>query len=427
MSERFLRLCGVVLAGLGAAPAGPAAAQADPASQRVTYAEAVQRALDHHPTVGQAVQAVQRARALLDESRAVFRPLVTGFASETILDAARGFSGNVTQPQKQASFSATVSFPLFAASRWAATRQAADQVEIARISEAEARRQVALTAAQAYLAVLAAQHQSEIARRNRETARALADYARTRLEAGQGSRLNHVRASQELAAAEGLVQVAALATHQAREALGVAIFADGPVAADGDPEIAEAPPPSDETGWLQRRPDVRLFTAQAQAADRVVRDNWKSWLPTAQASFTPQYVTPKGFFEPARTWRALFEFQVPIFDSTLGSTRKLGIADRDAARLRLQEVQVEARSELRSAREAVERSEQIEAASREAAANAAEALRITEVAYRAGATTNVEVVQAQQTARNLEVLAALAADRLLQARLDLLLALGQFP
>ena len=38
-----------------------------------------------------------------------------------------------------------------------------------------------------------------------------------------------------------------------------------------------------------------------------------------------------------------------------------------------------------------------------------------------------EVVQAQQTARNSELLAALAEDRLRQARLDLRVALGQFP
>jgi outer membrane protein TolC len=75
----------------------------------------------------------------------------------------------------------------------------------------------------------------------------------------------------------------------------------------------------------------------------------------------------------------------------------------------------------------VRRNEQIAASSREAAANAAEALRISEIAYRAGATSNIEVVQAQQTARNTELEAALAADRLLQARLELLVALGQFP
>ena len=90
-------------------------------------------------------------------------------------------------------------------------------------------------------------------------------------------------------------------------------------------------------------------------------------------------------------------------------------------------MRLEARSEVRLAQESVARNVQIVAASRESAANALEALRITEIAYKAGATTNIEVVQAQQTARNAELAASLAEDRLRQARLDLVVALGQFP
>jgi outer membrane protein TolC len=402
----------------------PAAAQT---MERVTFEEAVRRAVEHHPTVGQAAQAILRAEGLRAQARSVFLPLVSGAVGEAILDAPRGFAGNITQPQRQATFNATMSYPLLAASRWAAVKQAADQVAIAEISAEDVRRDVALTAAGSYLAVVAAEHLRDIAARNRDTARALADYARTRLEAGQGSRLNHVRAVQELATAEGLVQSAELAVRQAQEALGVAIFADGPVDASGDPDIPLATPPSDADAWLTQRPDVRLFSAQAQAADRIVRDTWKSWLPTVTGAFTPQYVTPKGFFEPAGTWRALFQLQVPIFDGTLGSTRRIRIAERETAELRLQAVTVQARSEVRFAQEAVTRNEQIVATSRQAAESAVEALRITEIAYRAGATTNIEVVQAQQTARNAEVLLALAEDRLRQARLDLLVALGQFP
>jgi len=62
------------------------------------------------------------------------------------------------------------------------------------ISAEETRRQVALGAAQAYLAVVAAQRQ----RRSRFatwTRPGLEAYARARLEAGQGSRLNHVRST----------------------------------------------------------------------------------------------------------------------------------------------------------------------------------------------------------------------------------------
>jgi outer membrane protein TolC len=406
----------------------PAVAQTDPATpDTVTFEEAVKRALERNPTVGQASQVILRAQALLDQARAVFRPSVNGLVGTTVLDAARGFDGNITQPRTQTTFNATASYPLLAASRWASAKQAADQVGIARISAEEARLQVALLAAESYLAVIATEHQRAIAVRNRDTARALEEYARARLEGGQGSRLNHVRSSQELATAEGFIQAAELSVRQAQEALGVATFADGPVEAGGEPRIEPATPPSADDAWLAQRPDVRLFTAQVAAADRVVNDTWKSWLPTATAAFTPQYVTPKGFFEPANTWRAIVQLQIPIYDGTLGATRRIRIAEREIAQLRLDAVKVQARSEARFAQEAVERNEQIVTTTREAAEGAREALRITEIAYKAGATTNIEVVQAQQTARNAEILASLAEDRLRQARLDLLVALGQFP
>jgi outer membrane protein TolC len=395
------------------------------AIEPVTFDEAVRRALERNPSVGEATQAILRAEAILDQARSVFRPAVDGFVGTTILDDARGFAGNVTQPQRQTTFNAAVSFPFLAASRWAQKTQAGDQVRVARISADETRRQVARTAAEAYLAVLSAQRQLEIAVRNRETALALFDYSRVRLDAGQGSRLNFVRSQQELALSEGRVELAGLLLRAAQEALGVSTFTDAPLDASGEPQLV-ALPPGDDT-FLRQRPDVRLFTAQADAAARVVRDAWKSWLPTGTAAFTPQYVTPAGFFEPAKTWRAVFFLNFPIYDGTLRALKRQQVAERETARLRLSALEVQARSEVRLAQESVVRNERIVEKSRESANAALEALRITEIAYRAGATTNIEVVQAQQTARNAEVAAALAEDLLRTARLDLLVALGQFP
>ena len=67
------------------------------------------------------------------------------------------------------------------------------------------------------------------------------------------------------------------------------------------------------------------------------------------------------------------------------------------------------------------------AAARRAAEQANEVVRITDVAFRAGATTNLEVIDAQRRARDAETAAAIAEDRVRQARLDLLVALGLFP
>ncbi|HEY7922622.1 MAG TPA: TolC family protein, partial [Vicinamibacteria bacterium] len=237
---------------------------------------------------------------------------------------------------------------------------------------------------------------------------------------------NHVRSLQQRGSAEGLVEIALLAVRRAQEALGVAVFASGPVAVRGEPTLQPAQPPASDA-WLQARPDVRLFTSELDARDHIVKDAWKSWLPTVTGSFTPLYVTPNGLFEPSRSWRAFFSLQVPIFDGTLGADRAFKLAERDAARFRLAGTVAEARSEMRVAQEAVARAERFVAASGQAAENAREALRITEIAYRAGATTNIEVVQAQQTARQAEIEAAIGEDRLRQSRLDLLVALGQFP
>lgn len=417
-----------LLAGL--ALAGAALAQVpefpEASVEQLTFDEAVERAISRNPSVGEAAQAILRAEALLDDASSVFLPLAYGNVATTVLDEARGFDGNVVQPRTQTAFSLTVSYALFDTVRWARRHSAQDDVATAQAAARETRQRVAVMAAQAYLAVIGAERQLEITTRNRETAAALEDYARARLDVGQGSRLNHVRAVQQRASADSLVQIAELAVRRAREALGVAVFAPGPVGVRGEPELPAAVLPEADT-WLEARPDVQRSSAELFARQRLVDDAWKPWLPTATASFTPRYVTPAGLFEPSRTWRALFQLQVPIFDSTLSAGKAAKIADRETARLRLDGLRAEARSELRSAQETVRRNEAMVASTREAAQAAAEALHITDVAYRAGARTNIEVVQAQQDARSAEIEAAVAENRLRLARLDLLVALGQFP
>jgi outer membrane protein len=433
MRERLPAPVLLALVALGAAavaaaqtPAVPTPTPAPAAFERVTFREAVNRAIEHHPTVAEAAQAILRAQALLDQSKSVFRPTLYGDVGVVVLDAARGFNGFQTVPRTQTTYNATLSYPFLDAAGWAAKNAAADQVTISRISAEETRREVAVTAAQAYLAVIAAERQREIALRNLETSRALEDYAKARLDAGKGSRLNHVRSTQERAAAELQLELAELMVRQSQEALGVAVFADKPLDANGDPDLKPAAPPTDDA-WLMERPDVRLSSAQVQASERVANDAWKSWLPTGNFLFTPQYVNPRGGFEPAKTWRALFQLQIPIYDSTLGPEKRVKVADFETARFRFDAVKLEARAEVRLAQETVTRREQMVVSSRVASESGAEALRISQIAYEAGATSNIEVVQAQQSARNAEIVLAVSEDRLRQSRLDLLVALGQFP
>ena len=102
-------------------------------------------------------------------------------------------------------------------------------------------------------------------------------------------------------------------------------------------------------------------------------------------------------------------------------------ANLRASELALEQVGLQARAEVRTARAAVEFQERALASARAAAASANEVLKITIIAFDAGASTNIEVIDAQRSARDLDTAVAQAEDRVRQARLDLLVALGRFP
>src|SRR5687767_4971381 len=146
--------------------------------QRVTFEEAVRLALDRNPGVAEAAQTILRAEALLQQAQTVYRPTVSANVTTTVLDSERGFDTFVTQPQVQSLFGASLSYPVLAASRWAARSQARDQVQVARLGVTEVRRQIAIATAQSYLAVIAQQRQVDVNLRARENAQAHVAYAR---------------------------------------------------------------------------------------------------------------------------------------------------------------------------------------------------------------------------------------------------------
>ena len=77
--------------------------------------------------------------------------------------------------------------------------------------------------------------------------------------------------------------------------------------------------------------------------------------------------------------------------------------------------------------EAVRSSERALASIRAAAEQANEVLRITDIAFREGASTNIEVIDAQRRARDAATATAIAEDAVRRARLDVLVAAGRFP
>jgi outer membrane protein TolC len=402
-------------------------AQTTPPLESVTLEQAVERALKNNPTVAQAAQGILRAETILQQARAAVMPNVNASFTGLLNSTERRFDDVITSPRMQGTFSASAAMPVLAAAGWAARTQARDQVEVANLSTADVRQNIAVATAQAYLAIIAAKRQVDVSLRARETSLAHLDYARRRLEAGAGTRLNEVRAAQEVSSNEARLEVTQLAVRIGQEALGVLMAADGPVDAAAEPNF-QVPTAIDEAGWMALRPDLRLFTAQERAADRVWRDSSKDWFPTGVASFDPQALVPASIFTSARSWRLVVNFSQPIFDSgQRRAIKRLRETDLNVARLAVTGLQISARSEVRLAQDTVRTSERAFNSLRTAAQQAQEVLNITNFAFQAGATTNLEVIDAQRQARDADSAAAVAQNTLMRAQLDLLAALGRFP
>jgi outer membrane protein TolC len=218
-----------------------------------------------------------------------------------------------------------------------------------------------------------------------------------------------------------------LNVRRAQEALGVALGSNLPVDASSEPAF-EIPAETPEATWMSNRPDVQLFTAEARAAERVVKDSSKDWWPSGGVSFDPQLLSPSGIFQPSRTWRLTFALSQPIYTGGEQAAQK---HEREAllreSTLSLERLQIQARSEERLARATVQSGERALASARRAADQANEVLKITITAFDAGASTNIEVIDAQRSARDLEAAVVVIEDAVRQARLDLLVALGRFP
>ncbi|RPJ56300.1 MAG: hypothetical protein EHM24_30560, partial [Acidobacteria bacterium] len=218
-----------------------AGAQAAPPSaqglavQRISFQAAIEQALARNPAIEQAASGIVRAEGLLQQTRALMLPSLAATLTTSTIGPVTEFAGESIVPRTQVNMGAAVSVPLLAPVRWAQRTQAGDQVLVSRRGAEDTRRQVAVATAEAYLAVIAARQLLELNERARENARAHYEFAEERFRGGLGSKLNALRAQQEMSSDEARVEEARLAVRRAQEALGVLVAADMPLDAAEEP------------------------------------------------------------------------------------------------------------------------------------------------------------------------------------------------
>jgi outer membrane protein TolC len=435
--SRFRRV--LVAVCLGLAGVVPVRAQQLPAPlETVTFQQAIDRAVRNNPSVAVAAAGILRAEGLLKQARAATLPLATGSVVTTTLNkgvettfSSGGTSQSITiVPRTQVTFALTADMPVVAAAAWARRAQAVDNAQVADLNAAEVRRQVALSTADAYLTIIASRRVVGANTRARDTAQAHFALATQLEQRGTGSHLNTLRAQQEVSTDQQLVESSMLALYRAQEALGVLLVSDGPVDAveeptfEVPPQEAARPAGAPAPDLLMARTDLKLFSGQVNAAKHVLRDSSRDWWPSLDALFQPQSIYPAGFFAVSNSWRFLLQASIPIFDSgERASQRVQRQAAVDQAQANLTAGLSQAASEVRVARVAVASDERGLTSARAAADEAQQVVNIVNVSFRAGASTNIEVIDAERTARDADT----AVDTLRRARLDLLVALGRFP
>jgi outer membrane protein TolC len=395
---------------------------------RVTLPDAIARALAKNPTYATAQLEIRRAEAVVRETAAAWLPTLYANAGATHLDGNRVEAGNIILAQNELAANVTLTVPIVMARQWLSTTEARLSAEAIRATSADARRTVAYATGQAFLAVYAQKFVIEVDETALENAKSHADYAHQRYAGGVGNVLDEVRARQEVATDAALVQQAYSQLATAEEVLGILAGEEGPLDTEGDATLPE--PPSLQTGLDEavHRTDVVALADRSQAASQVFRDDWSNYAPYLAAIAEPFYQNPAIPTLPLTGYALSLMLTVPLYDGGLryGQHREHR-ALLDEANVAYGAGLRQARSDVRDSSEAMARADQALRSSRAAASLANRALELANTAYRAGAVTDIEVIDAERAARDADTQAEIAADTARQARLTMLSATGRLP
>ena len=415
-------------------PSLPPIPEVDGGIAQISLGEAVARALAQNPELGQARDEARRASAIVEQTRASWLPTLTGNAVYTRLDHDRTSNINgattITAPANSAALNALLTVPVFAPRAWLNTSVSEENAKASLATAEDTRRLVAVAVGRAYLSILAQHRILEADLRAVADAQAHRDYAAQRFQGGVGNRVDLVRAQQELALGQTLVEQARTALIRDQESLGVLLAENRPLDVQGEPTLPVPPtdPARAEQDVKERRKDLEALMVRSQAADDVVSHHWADFVPTLAVTFEPFYQTQSLAQPTSAGWQATAALVWPIYDGGLRyglqKERKL-LADE--AHLAEDAALRQAHSDVRAALAEVAHADAGLIAARQAAKLAHEALDLTNIAYHAGASTNIEVIDAERVALDADTQAAVAEDQARQARLDLLAATGRFP
>jgi outer membrane protein TolC len=398
----------------------------------LTLDEALQAARENNLDIQVARARLQQSQLLSNRAWAAYLPTVSVGGSYTrqkeITLPLASPTGEVTQvliqPPNQYGAQAEVRQAILAPSLWPAIRNAGIAEEVAELSTENVRREILFGVAQAYFAAASYQEAIRAAEFLLEVNRARESDTQKRFDAGTVTRVALLRAQLDRARAEQDLVRARNAYSSAKLALSTLI--------QRPPEFTlELPPvpqvPSEDVDLVQQaleqRPDVAAARRSLDLAVGRRTAVWFSYAPSVGFSGLYRLNGTPSAFAPRDNWSLTLSAQWVLWD---GGTREINLREESArvAEASAQRKQAEARAveEVSRARLDYENARANLAKAEEALGLARETQRLTEISFKAGVATYLEVADANSALTNAEVGAiserlqtSLAALRVLRA------------
>jgi outer membrane protein len=297
--------------------------------------------------------------------------------------------------------------------------------EAAAASQAQTAQETRKQVARAYYALLGAEALRQSAARSLEAAQANEKIVAARREGGvstdldlQRARANTARAEQDVADTD---LVAILGRRTLETLSGLAPEPGGePLAGDGREEAPLA-------SWMDgaaEAPAVRVSLAQSRAVDESRRAARLAYLPTLTATAQDRLTNATGFVGKTASY-TLTLTAAWRFDFSLSPAQKAQEATLEGARAREEKSRRGADDQIHEAWHRVHAGLARGRAARAQAAAAEQASRLAAERYAAGATTQLEVIQAQRDAFSARVSLVQADADLAVARVLLRLSAGR--
>ena len=313
---------------------------------------------------------------------------------------------------------------------WHSIGTAKESTKAQELSAEDVNRVITLQVATSIVAVVASERVAELNRVGLRSALERRDLTARKKGLGVATGLDVVRADQDVSAARATLVTGDESLRKSREALGLAVGIPEQVGVPPgvklDDVIANAERTCPRLETLAGRADILAQQKRIEVADRNVHNVELSFLPTLGATSNFATSSLNNGSGPPSTWNIAAVLSIPIWDggARYGALRN-NRALRDEAGYALEAATRTATVQIEQARRGIAVAEASRDVARQTRDLAAEVDKLTQVAYRAGQGTSLELVIAAAALREAEIALALREFDVVSSRLDALFALAR--